>query len=99
MRLLTEFSAPGLSILLSLTATQSAMAAVVQNSATASSRTREVIAVIGAPSEIPETAMPLPPVQNERSLGTFKATGYFNPNGTRRTDGSMSKAVYAVTPD
>lgn len=37
MRLLTKFSALGLSILLSLAAAQSAAAAVVQNNATANS--------------------------------------------------------------
>ena len=95
MRLLTKFSALGLSILLSLAAAQPAAAAVVQNNATANSRTEEVTAVI----ESPETAVPLPPVRNERSLGTFKTTGYSNPNGTRCADGSVPKAAHTVASD
>ena len=99
MRLLTKFSALWLSILLSLAAAQPAAAAIVQNNATANSRTEEVTAVIEAPSETPETAVPLPPVRNERSLGTFKTTGYSNPNGTRCADGSVPKAAHMVASD
>ena len=48
---------------------------------------------------VPETAVPLPPVRNERSLGTFKTTGYSNPNGTRCADGSVPKAAHTVASD
>lgn len=95
MRLLTKFSALGLSILLALAAAKPAAAAVVQNNATSNSRTEEVTAVI----EAPETAVPLPPVRNERSLGTFKTTGYSNPNGSLCADGSVPKAAHTVASD
>ncbi len=99
MRLLTKFSVLGLSTLLSLAAAQPAAAAVVQSHATANSQTEVVTAVLEAPSETPELAVPLPPVQNERSLGTFKTTGYSNPNGTKCADGSVPKAAHTVATD
>lgn len=36
---------------------------------------------------------------DERSLGTFKTTGYSNPNGTRCADGSVPKAAHTVASD